>query len=133
LHGLKRVEMETSINDFASVAYEYYPSERARREKVIPALKAIFSCYAPQKFALPSIMSSSTSKVRTDGHTTGPAQTPEMILEIKNEEGCGADAEVQLSSYYTKMHMAIVKAKDYEKLFNNSLLPALGISIVGKS
>jgi len=136
LDDLDLRELEFSVNNFASVMCEYHRDENTRQEKVLPALNKIFRCYRSQEFKLPSIVtgSISTNDWRTDGHIIGPAQTPEIIVEIKNELGCGTgDPEMQLSAHYTQMHKRNLDIERYEDLFECSLLPALGVSIVGKS
>jgi len=134
--------MESAVDNFISLVCKYYPDEHTRRPVLIPALDAILGCYTPQNFQMPSLMSRSSAKrQRTDGRIDGPANTPELIVEIKNEQGCdGADPDIQLSSYYTRLHGANlnISTKKYKntnskKLSDASLLPALGISIIGKS
>jgi len=134
LDGLQRRDMESAVNKFASMVCLCYLNENISRAEVIPALDAIFSCYTPQESESPSVPSRPIIQVHwTDGHVIGPAQTPEMIFEIDDEPGDGgADPEMPLVSYYTQMHKLNLKAGHHENLYHNSLLPALGISIVGK-
>jgi len=127
------------VDEFASLMCKHYDSEAQRRDKLIPVLNNIFSCSSPQspsqRFDFPPIMPATISRDRrTDGHALGPGQTPDIIVEMKNEFGAGGtDPEIQLTSYYLQILAQHLISGSHNFLHECSLLPALGISIISKS
>jgi len=125
--------IEYRVDQFASLMCKHYENKLERRDEIIPALNDIFSCYEPQQIELSSITSIIKGQ-QTDGHAIGPGQAPDIIVQIINEHGADSgDPEIQLSSYYTQIHSESLKSGHYDDLYESSLLPALGVSIIGKS
>ena len=124
---------DTHVEDFVTSMSRIYTSEEARRSKGLESLNTIFPPTTQRDRIAPGEvlqMSTTGSAPRTDGHTLyGPRGIPCIIVGFKNENGgTRAIPIAELVSYYVR----IVRGLD-ETVIRGSVLPVLGITIVGMS
>jgi len=133
--GLDHRSLEFFVENFAYLMCKHYENELDRMDELLPALNNILSCYDPPRFGLWTCIAAPIPEDRrTDIRAIGLGQAPEIIVQIMNEHGDEVgDPEIQLTSYYTQFHSENLKSGKYDDLYESSLLPALGVSIIGKS
>jgi hypothetical protein len=124
---------EFAVDNFALVMCKHFKDEKERQRAVLPVLNDIFASYKPYK--LPPIEPGKIVGERTSGgHATGPVQTMEVVLEIKNEYGTGgSDPEIQYTSYYLQMYRYQIRSGPYKECIEKYICPVLGISIIGQT
>jgi len=125
--------LEYFVDEFAYLMCMHYEHGLFRRDELLPALNDILSCYDPPQYGLwTCIAAPIPNDQRTDIRLIGRGPAPEIIVQIMNEHGDdGGDPEIQLASYYTQIHSENLKSGHYDDLYESSLLPVLGVSIIG--
>ncbi|KAH8981919.1 hypothetical protein EDB86DRAFT_2973523 [Lactarius hatsudake] len=104
----------------------YYPTEDERNDEALNFLNKIFQCCLGEhtQKLLPGIVHKGRC---SDGHALGPADTIEVVLEVKNELGSGhADPTIELTAYYMQSLKCLTT-----NVRSRFFFPALGIVVVG--
>ena len=113
---INRQKFESIVGEFMEVMSAYYCWESDRTDNALQCLNGIFECYLEN------------SQPLADGHVLGPANTMEVILQVKNELGSrGTDPIIEISTHYTQSLKENLTRKD----ILHFLFPALGIVIIG--
>ncbi|KAH9035006.1 hypothetical protein EDB85DRAFT_1889513 [Lactarius pseudohatsudake] len=119
-------QFELNVDKFMMSMNAYYPAEDERNDEALNFLNKIFQCCLGERTQklLPGIVHKGRC---SDGHALGPADTIEVILEVKNELGSGhADPTIELTAYYMQSLKHLTT-----NLRSHFFFPALGIIVVG--
>jgi len=125
--NIDRRQFELNVDQFMTSMNLYHPNERERNNKALLYLNAIFqTCLGvhTQKLAAAVVREDRCS----DGHALGPANTIDVVLQVKNELGSSrADPTIEFSAYYTQSLMDLTK-----EVRSRFFFPALGMVVIGQ-
>jgi hypothetical protein len=120
-------QFESSVNDFMSSMNMYYLSEMSRCGQALYYLNDIFN-YCLGGDTQPLTIGPHFPDLCSEAHALGPANTMEVVLQVKNELGsCDEDPTIQISAYYTQS----LKEDSTKEVISHFSFPALGIVIIG--